>query len=108
MLLNNDGNYGIYEALGPHGTDLVMGKIDNDRMPAGHLRVGKLNRLLLWVKGDRAAVYLNGRLLGAGGTTLADAPSAADLTAVPGGAFAGGSGDSAVVKLVHFYIFHAA
>jgi hypothetical protein len=85
-----------------------MGKIDNDQMPAGQLRLGKPNRLLLWVKGDRAAVYLNGRVLGAGGTTLADAPSGVDFTAVPGGAFGGGSGDSAVVKLVHFYIFHAA
>jgi hypothetical protein len=108
VLLNNRGAYGIYQFGTAGGTTLVKGNFNDDQMPLPRLNLGAANRLLVWLKGDHAAVYLNGRLLGVGPTTLPDAPAPLDFTAVPGGAFDGGSGDSAVVNLTHFYVFQAA
>ena len=77
-------------------------------MPVPKLKLGQANRLLIWVKGDHGAVYLNGRELGAGTTSLPATGSTVDIAAIPDGAFANGSGSSAVVKLIRLQVFAAA
>lgn len=68
---------------------------------------GQPSRLVLWVKANRAAAYLNGRLLGRGPTQLPDVEATADVVAIPEGAIGNGHGDTADISVLRYNVYIA-
>jgi hypothetical protein len=97
--LRTDGNYTIRER---GDQDLLQGNFNQDQVPAPKLKLGEVNRVVLYVKGKKVQAFINGRTIAVGPTALPDQPGQVLFTVDNHDAK-----HPVIEKLLRLYVFQA-